>query len=129
VTSVEEICVKCGKKFLRGIWPQSKCEQCSIAEGGVVYSLKEAKEVTNQSTPSPYEFETTNQPIITSYCPTCMTKDSELAALKAIAERLAGALEVILDVRDFAVMDCECQECTLTREGNAALAEYAKVKP
>jgi hypothetical protein len=32
-----EMCEKCGKKFIiGGVFPQSTCEQCSMAEGNVV---------------------------------------------------------------------------------------------
>jgi len=29
---VADICIKCGRKFLRGIYPQKKCDFCSVEE-------------------------------------------------------------------------------------------------
>lgn len=29
MTAVEETCIKCGRKFLRGIFPQRVCDLCS----------------------------------------------------------------------------------------------------
>ncbi|GAH99174.1 unnamed protein product, partial [marine sediment metagenome] len=32
MVAVEEECIKCGRPFLRGIYPQTKCEVCSMKE-------------------------------------------------------------------------------------------------
>ena len=41
MTAVVEICKRCGEKFLRGIYPQSICEQCSIKQKPKVYISKD----------------------------------------------------------------------------------------
>lgn len=38
--AVVETCSRFGCKFLRGIWPQSKCGQCSISEGHHMWSAR-----------------------------------------------------------------------------------------
>jgi len=30
MVAIEEKCIECGETFLRGIYPQRKCERCSI---------------------------------------------------------------------------------------------------
>jgi hypothetical protein len=41
----EETCVKCGKKFIiGGVFPQSTCEQCSMAEGNKSWSDNDEEE-------------------------------------------------------------------------------------
>ena len=41
-------CRKCGRKFLRGIWPQSLCPRCEINEPITMYSLVNGKAVIEE---------------------------------------------------------------------------------
>ncbi len=38
--AVLEKCIKCGKQFLRGVFPQRICEQCEIKTEIKVYTAK-----------------------------------------------------------------------------------------
>jgi len=42
MVAVEEICIDCGKKFLRGIYPQKRCDFCSM-KNHISFSIIEVK--------------------------------------------------------------------------------------
>lgn len=42
MVAIEEICIKCGNKFIRGIYPQKRCDFCSINKS---YTLTEKRDL------------------------------------------------------------------------------------
>jgi len=47
---VLDTCKKCGKKFLRGIYPQKLCDQCSMKKSPKAWSNKKEGNLNNKRT-------------------------------------------------------------------------------